>query len=211
MTPKVHIAMPTTGHIRAETVVWIMSYAHQRLTAGFSFNIGCIGVAVQRNTLVEEFLKSESTHLFFLDDDVVPPMDYDVFVRMTDHDKDIVTGVYPLFIKNTRISSIYYLHEGVIYDTNDDASMQQELTSPVIGVREGLERCDAAGAGCLMIKREVIEAIPPPWFHFPPFDSRDHRVGEDIFFGLRAKQYGFDMYVDWDLHCRHYKQIGWLP
>lgn len=50
---------------------------------------------------------------------------------------------------------------------------------------------DACGAGCLLVRREVLEAMDPPWFVATPED-----VGEDVNFTLRATDAGFRLLVD---------------
>jgi len=207
---RVHMAMPTTGEVRAETMLWVMAYANHPYVMRFTCNIGQLGVAVQRNFLCDALLASDATHLFFMDDDVVPPSAFDALKRMVDHDKDIVTGVYPLQLQDKMCPAVYRLFPDATYDINDDSTLEQEnLIGPVAPVDEGLEKCDASGGGCLLIKRRVIEEMPKPWFCFPPFTDRDKRMGEDIYFGLKAKQYGFQMYVDWTVRCAHYKAVRW--
>ena len=54
------------------------------------------------------------------------------------------------------------------------------------------------GAGCVLVKRRVIEAIPSPrWEHPVP------GVGEDILFFRKAKALGFRLHVDCSLNVGH--------
>jgi 2-polyprenyl-3-methyl-5-hydroxy-6-metoxy-1,4-benzoquinol methylase len=62
---------------------------------------------------------------------------------------------------------------------------------------EALIPVDAAGAGCLLIHREVLEAVGDPWFSF------ERGCSEDYFFCLRVKECGYQMYADLSVQCGH--------
>jgi hypothetical protein len=64
--------------------------------------------------------------------------------------------------------------------------------------RPGLQQIDACGAACLLIRTDVLRAIPPPWFDWP-----DSSRGEDIAFCERARAAGFPIVLDFDVRCTH--------
>lgn len=155
-----------------------------------SFFPGLYPVSLARNQVVKEFLKTDATHLFMMDDDVIPPRD--ALEKLLSDDKDIVSGVYPAHTKD-----------------RDGRPQPPELLAirdgaPVHG--EGLERVDYTGAGCLLGKREVFEAISPPWFKFVfTEDGSLMRVSEDVYFFNLARALGFGVWVDFDIKCGHVK------
>jgi len=53
------------------------------------------------------------------------------------------------------------------------------------------------GMASTLIKREVFEKTPKPWF-FP-----EPNLGEDLAFCIRAKEQGFKIYCDTNLICGH--------
>lgn len=69
---------------------------------------------------------------------------------------------------------------------------------------EGLLQVAAIGTGSIMISREVFEEIQPPWF-FNKYESvwDDVWPGEDMGFSMKAREYGFKMFVDTTLTSPH--------
>jgi GT2 family glycosyltransferase len=49
-----------------------------------------------------------------------------------------------------------------------------------------------------LIKREVFEKVPQPWF------APDIDLGEDLAFCKRANKAGFQIWCDTNLICGHY-------
>jgi GT2 family glycosyltransferase len=68
---------------------------------------------------------------------------------------------------------------------------------------------DGAGAGCLMIRRDVLETIPFPWFRWKIF-SDGGKTGEDVFFSKRCNERGWRFSIDPLVRCHHYKEIDLL-
>jgi GT2 family glycosyltransferase len=70
-----------------------------------------------------------------------------------------------------------------------------------------LIKADATGAGCMLIHRDVFEAIPgrPPfrWYQHEPIGLE--MFGEDFTFCKRAKAAGFQLYIDTAVHAGHIK------
>jgi hypothetical protein len=65
---------------------------------------------------------------------------------------------------------------------------------------------DFGGAGALLIRRDVLEAIGDNWFRYsrqtpPPYE---YTISEDMHFYAAAKRVGFQPYVDWDCECGHF-------
>jgi len=124
--------------------------------------------------------------LMMLDSDVLPPP---YFVeRLLAHKKDMVGGWYKL--KGGATEPVVYDFEGMSPETGK--GMWKRRSKP----GEGLERVDAAGAGCWLMSRKVAEAIGSK-----PYDMT--RGGEDLELCLKVKEAGFNIYVDWSLACAH--------
>jgi hypothetical protein len=71
----------------------------------------------------------------------------------------------------------------------------------------GLERVAAIGMGVMMVRAEVFQTMPQPWFHihFSP-DSAVY-TGEDIWFCRGSREAGFEVWLDHDL-SQHVRHIG---
>lgn len=161
---------------------------------------------VARKAVCSEFLyKRDFDALLLLDLD----MDYpaDILERLREHDKDIVCGHYYRRQLNPTMSLVELSPDG---------------TWPYVPIldppKEGLHEIACAGFGCVLIKREAIEAVAktlPPLSH--PFDNgplewltgTSLSLGPDKRFFAMARKLGFKMYLDASVRCKHALTI-WL-
>lgn len=129
-----------------------------------------------RNIIARDALKLYNPdYLFWLDGDMV--IEPDTILRLLEHDKDIVSGLY--FKKES--------YEPVVFHRKGD------LYTPVLRwSREKLFKTDAVGMGCCLIKAGVFRSIAPPWF---VYDVKRNK-GEDIYFCEKVKEAGYDIWVD---------------
>jgi len=145
-----------------------------------------------RNSVVKYFLeKTTHTHLLFVDSDTVP---MDNPLPMVELNLDIVGGVYPAW----RIDHYEWL---AMLRQPDGHYKMLPLDN-----RKGVVECDGVGAGCLMIKRGVLEAIKAPFIDKIREDGR-REVGHDYYFCERAKEKGYKVWADWNILCDHVKQV----
>lgn len=63
---------------------------------------------------------------------------------------------------------------------------------------EDLFEIDGCGMHFCLIRRDVLETIPQPWF-----EKTMTAAGEDYFFCRKAKSWGYDIYVDLSVHTGH--------
>lgn len=90
------------------------------------------------------------------------------------------------------VSALYYQrtepHHPVVYvkDETDDKYKHY----PIIEVPEAMMEVDAVGFGALLMKRDIFDRVPEPWF------TVDYRAGEDIAFCVKAKEHGVKIYCD---------------
>lgn len=144
-----------------------------------------------RETIAEQFLKSECEALMFIDSDMTfHPQSVEYLAR---HNLPFVTAkafkrVYPY-------QPCFYTR----IEMKPDG--EHELESPV-EYGEGLLKIDGAGMACALIKREAFEAIQKPYF-FP-----NGKLGEDLSFCLRLKEAGIEMYLDTTIQFGHLAQVA---
>lgn len=140
-----------------------------------------------RNEIVKSTLTRypEATHLFFIDDDIcVPP---DGLLRLLSHNLPVVTGMYVQRALPTL---------PVVF-RRDKNGHHVHLTKFCTGLQE----VDGCGAGCLLIRTDVlraIEATGEPWFNFPKSG-----ISEDLAFCERVKKLGYPIVLDLDVRCTH--------
>jgi glycosyltransferase involved in cell wall biosynthesis len=158
-----------------------------------------------RNTLTVEFLKSDCTHLLFVDSDLV--FDASHIVRMLSHDEDIVGGFYPK------------------KQQGDPELVFNAMVPPVKMDSRRLTQVRYIGTGFILVKRHVIEKMvselgdqimfevdgkpgtygfdfwPVGVYHYPNGTSR--YLSEDWYFCQRAIDLGFKIYGDNGVILKH--------
>jgi hypothetical protein len=110
-----------------------------------------------RNTLVAKFLDSDATHLMFIDADI--GFETQQILRMISFDKDVVAGMYPLKVIGWDQAAVERINAG---EPPDHAPLRFVGTPCDGGEREtedGFVTGTYAGAGFLLMKRRVIEAM----------------------------------------------------
>lgn len=118
------------------------------------------------------------THALWLDDDHV--FNADMFVRLA------AWGHLDM------ISAVYYSRVSPYYPTvyiKDDTEKKYSCW-PMMELPPAVVQVDAVGFGALLMKREVLEGTPEPWF------TIDSDGGEDMAFCFRAKAAGFKVWAD---------------
>lgn len=164
-----------TGHTE-----WLIQNSLERKIAGyFSLGLGRYGssmsIAKQRNKLVSQALKTDATHFLFVDWDLIPPKD--AIKTLGSHDKDVISGVYY---------------------SKDDFSQPLIAKGPSSYQGKGLEEVDVPAIGFSLIRREVYEALTPPWFRTDPL----HQTEEILFF-QDARRMNFKLWTDFDVIAEH--------
>lgn len=140
---------------------------------------------------VNEYTGEKFTHILWLDDDHVFNPDM-ALVLAANGDKDMVSALY--YGRTDRILPVCYVHGG---DASDPYKHH-----PLVEVPECLAEVDAVGFGALLMKRDVLDRVPEPWF------TIDFRGGEDMAFCRTAKQHGVRVFVDGRYKIGH---IGTAP
>ena len=182
--PKVMVAMPTRGWPWVRSIIYAQQLAH-KLGTGLAIQVGQ-PVTLMRNRLVRGFLKSDCTHLFFIDDDVVPPED--ALARLLAVNRPVATGLYPISVQNRFVACIKGLHD------NDFVETWRRDVFPI-------KHC---GLGCALVQRETFERIGFPWFSWPEEEDGTN-VGEDVWFCHRVRKVGLQIFCDGSLICGHVK------
>jgi hypothetical protein len=121
--------------------------------------------------------KPDIDAVLFLDSDMMPPAD--MLVKLVEHDKPIVSALAFKRVPN---------YEPCIFKKVSDTEAEIYHDYP-----KGLIEVEACGMACCLIKREVFENIPGPWF-------MPGKLGEDLSFCRRVKH---PIYCDTELICGH--------
>jgi hypothetical protein len=168
-------------------------------------------ISVARNMACEDLLSNDKiTHIFFVDSDCVP--DADIILRLLSYDVPVASGWYlsrkgsglPVAFKleesiaNKTIVSIVGIHD--LFPKWRAYKLDEFLTLPKD--KKGLIQVDGVGAGCLLIKRDVLSHLDKPFFYED--NTKKYGFGEDLFFSLNCKLHGIPIYVDLNKFCKHW-------
>jgi hypothetical protein len=171
----------------------IMSRYGVDVKFSFLFNESLITRA--RNYLVDEFLRSDCTHLLFLDSDIhYNPQDVVALLAL---DKDVIGGPYPK--KSINWNNI--AHAARNHPELDPRELETLVGEYVFNVVKGTSQFSVTeplevleiGTGFMLVKREVFDkmAVEYPNIRYKP----DH-VGQAHFDGSRYIHAYFDTVID---------------
>ena len=137
-----------------------------------------------RNSLCQLVLDEGYDYLWFMDDDHAFPKS--MLTKLLAHREKLVTPicltrVYPF-------APVQYVEK-----VADAQYLPVKLSDAEAG---GLIEIRAGGCAGMLIHRDVIEAIEPPWFEYTD-------RSEDIVFCQKAHANGFKLYADLDVKLGH--------
>ena len=142
-----------------------------------------------RTSAVKDAREKNCKHIWFIDDDTVPPFDAgrNLLYLLEQHPKAMVAaGVY--CTRSMPPEPIVYREQGAGADWDWK-------------VGETFQRW-GAGTGCMMINLEVFDHIEEPWFLTT--NTAEHRETDDLYFCRKVSEAGFELWVDGGILCHHY-------
>lgn len=149
-------------------------------------------ISGQRQKLARAALEQDSSHVLWLDSDMMFPPS--VLETLLSHEKDIVACNY-----STR--SVPF--KGVAYRKMGDWNSWLGYT--ITGDR--LQQVEATGMGCMLVRSSVMKNLELPWFEITySHEHRDH-IGEDFYFCTKAIDAGHEVWIDTVL-SREIKHLG---
>lgn len=195
---KIFVAIPTYNKqvdVEIATMLCRLPGEYPEHQFGIDFIASSI-ITSSRNYLVNRFLKTDFDYLYFWDADVVI-RDASFLGNLLETseklDVPIVGGAY-----RTKGSDGRYAQADVI---------DGKFVNPLLGELTEPRLIDCLATGSMLIKREVLEKMPNPWFSF--VDTKDGTTPEDFFFCLEAKKYGFKCAIDPRFATYHYGNAFW--
>ena len=138
--------------------------------------------------------KKDYDYIMWIDSDqVFEPND---FFKLLEHDKDIVSGLYLRKPRSDNLNDITI--EFACFNEDGKKLYTNEVNGELIKVWSN-------GMGWMLIKKGVFEKIEYPWFG-PIIEGLGFH-GEDVSFQLRARDSGFESYVDTSIVVGHEKGV----
>lgn len=153
-----------------------------------------------RNKMCRLFLDEDNgDYLLLLDADMKHPPN--MAHRLLSHNKDVITARYV-----TRRPPFFTVAMRKVGDGPTDYQAVDKLLSPA--EMRGLVPVDAAGAGALMISRKALLKMrahlgSDDWFRYQDGPDGLRSRSEDMWFFEKAKEAGYQPYLDCDLNCGH--------
>lgn len=181
-------------HTEATTVAWAFGLKNLQIPGQWIALAG-MPFCHARNAGAMKAVECGADFLFFLDSDVAPP--HDAILRLMAHNLPIVSGIY---CRRSPPQGVPVMMRGGQWVTKYPAN--------------SLIQVDVVGAGCLLIRRDVLEKLPPQrpgkhWFDWR-VDMRGSKVvpddtcmSEDFTFCQHARKHGYPVMVDTSIMCRH--------
>jgi GT2 family glycosyltransferase len=154
-------------------------------------------IVVGRNAGVAKFLKTEHSHLMFIDDDVRVPQH--AITRLLECDADIAGGCYVFLSEKGERGLVPSL-------AVKRGGRWQE------GWFDGVVEAESVGCGCMLIRREVFGRIgeAPEWFQWPTWLDMNGLLAcrsDDVDFCRRAKLVGCSVMAHGDVRCGHFRHV----
>jgi hypothetical protein len=190
---EVFIGIPNRGNMVTELAL-NLGYWQAKYSANVYAPYGLFPLDNARNTIVKEFLETNCKYLWWIDDDIVPPPDtLERLMRTLEISKDIhAIGAVCFSMKSE--PGQYFPYPPTLR-MNADGEYE-------VYYGEGVDLVDATGGACVLVRREVYEAIERP------YEFKYHADGTlaltcDFYVWQKAKEAGFNLCVDFDILCDH--------
>jgi hypothetical protein len=143
-------------------------------------------------------IQPKPTHILFVDYDVLPR--YNTLQRLVEHDKDIISGVYPT-IQRFKLSWCL---------SREEPFKLMEISD----LPDNPFKVHVACNGMMLVKMEVFDNIEWPYWKTVnekiPDTDKTLKTGADIYFCEKAKAAGYDLWVDPKIKCGHFKMVDVL-
>lgn len=141
-----------------------------------------------RNTLAQQALDAGATHLLWVDSDAVieSPLDANQALKM-------------LYDCNVPIVACLYRAKQKIGFNYAAWKKQGDGYTPIQSWTGNWFPVDVTGLHFCLIKREVFEKVPKPYFHW----EEDNAVSEDFYFFEKAKEADYEVWIFSEVRFSH--------
>lgn len=185
---KICLAIPCVGTVRIETLLSVVGILNT--TPHDIYVAWREGAYIEQNRtrLIQTAIEQKCEKLFFLDSDIV--VEPNVINKLLAHNKPFVGANY-----NHRS---FPLRSNVKFM---DASRGEFIAVPELP--KELFKCAAVPTGAMLIDIAAVQKIPHPWFDLEYFEDGTLRIGEDVYFCLKAIEHGYEIWCDPTIEIGH--------
>ena len=182
---KIAIGIATTGTVKTKTLFSVVQLVKKFPNSNLVVWEGC-NVHQSRENIVMEALKSNCTHILFIDSDML--FEANVVHELLKRDRDII-GVDTNLRKLPLTSTV---------KTTDEQGNLIKNDQP-----DGTIEVYAVGTGFMLIKLDVFKKLKHPWFMMEHDDKGNMLVGSDMWFCRLARRSGYKIYCDSTVKVGH--------
>ena len=209
---KLMIGLPAYDHkVTVSMAVSLMKLSQMVLQHGIDIQVnsicGCSVVSRARNVIAKQFLESDCDHLMFIDADMTFEPESVIRLMAWSQTRGIVAGAY-LARKEPKTYILSLDGGDGINGSRGKVTMDED----------GLVRAFRVATGFMMIQKQVFTKLAemhPEWKHMDTnspqtlysfFDflvTPEGMIGEDFLFCDRAREAGFEVWVDPTIKLGH--------
>lgn len=178
MKTRLAIGIPNSGTMKTQTVFSLCralkNFPHEYQLI---FKEGSI-LHANREVIVQKAIDLGCTHLLFLDSDMM--FEEDAIARVLARNKEII---------------------GVHYNTRKfptQSTVNFSVKSP-----KKLQKVHSVATGFMLINLAVFSTLKHPWFFWESDENGGVKTGEDMWFCDRAREAGFEVWVDLGIPVGH--------
>ena len=169
--------------------------------ASRTFDVKMIGVTdkmylhTASNELVRGALEGGIDYVFWTENDMLPPVD--ALEKLYANRKDICGGLY--FLRGDGDDS----YQPCVYVRSDDyvEDLSYGFIPWSIVPENTVEKVDAIGMGCVLIKVDVFRKLKAMFPKDPWFDIGENMCGQDMYFYKKCWDAKIGVYVDTSVQC----------
>jgi hypothetical protein len=197
---NIMVGMPIHKYMEPLTMVsWdntVAYYADKPIGINRWGTVGIPYVDTARNKCVDYFLEHpEFSHLMWIDDDMV--WEPSAIEKLVNYNVPVVSALVTLKSPPFRVTLIEFaMDESGMLDSFEISMGRYPLDKPF----EIPNSC--IGTAFMLIKREVIEKMEPPYFT-GFVNKRGVLKGTDLYFGARINRYGYKFLYDPTIRVYH--------
>jgi len=191
------IGLPFIG--RPVSPEWAISFSSQNYPMNIRRSLSALKgeeIGKARNKMVHAARQHGAKYLWFLDDDVAPPFhairSLITTLENASHDVMVAGGIYCAKTLPT---------EPVVFRGNGVGAFWQWKHGDVF-------ECTGIGTGCMLIKMEVFDHLPEPWFKTIDTDGTPEQPilqeTDDMYFCDAVIDKGFKILADTNVMCIHW-------
>lgn len=210
---NIFIALPThDGCFHAGFAISLVALSSKLGQAGISHQFSVLRgeslISRGRNNLAADFLKSDCTHLLFLDTDL--SFNPDMVTEMIAADKDVIGGAYPKKMVNKE--AVEKKARADEFDIHFGCKPVLNFNQNSTRVENGIVEVHDVGTGLMLIKRKVLEKMTKSRLVEKYVSNHDDSRGEPRwdFFPVKVHKEGDNKVLlseDY-MFCRNWQKMG---